>query len=213
MSSDITEAHILGAQLLASLLEYVPMNRIVPAILAISLTAGITLMAQSPSVRRVQPPAPGVRFIEGWRPAAATGDTRVVGNVIDIRQVPVSYARVQLRNLITARIAAVQETDLEGNYEFIVDEPGTYVVEMAAVDGYVLALSNAGSLARYETLRTVVQLPGRWDFARGSMFMTQNVSNFFGMSAANSMTATTLTLAAEQSLTTVEAGEPVSPQQ
>ena len=28
------------------------------------------------------------------------------------------------------------------------------------VDGYVLALSNAGSLARYETLQTVVQLPG-----------------------------------------------------
>ena len=47
-----------------------------------------------------------------------------------------------------------------GEYEFLVDDPGTYVVEMVMVDGYVLALSNAGSLARYETLHTVVQLPG-----------------------------------------------------
>ena len=36
------------------------------------------------------------------------------------------------------------------------------------VDGYVIALSNAGSLARYETLRTLVQLPGRWDIAAAS---------------------------------------------
>ena len=50
-----------------------------------------------------------------------------------------------------------------GEYEFLLDDPGTYVVEMSMVDGYVLALSNAGSLARYETLHTVVQLPGRWD--------------------------------------------------
>jgi hypothetical protein len=29
-------------------------------------------------------------------------------------------------------------------------------------DGYVVGLSNAGSLARFETLQTVIQLPGRW---------------------------------------------------
>ena len=34
---------------------------------------------------------------------------------------------------------------------------------MVMVDGYVVALSNAGTIARYETLQTVVQLPGRWD--------------------------------------------------
>lgn len=188
------------------------MNRIVPVILAVTLIAGgATLAAQSSSVRRVQPPPPGVRFVEGWRPDTGSTETKIIGNVIDIRQVPVSHARVQLRNLITAQIAQVKETDEDGNYEFIVDDPGTYVVEMAMIDGYVLALSNAGSLARYETLRTVVQLPGRWDIATRSMFMTQNISSFFGMSAANSMTATTLSLAAEQSLSTVDAGEPVSP--
>jgi hypothetical protein len=186
------------------------MNRIVPAILAIMLITAVTITAQSVSIRRVQPPPAGVRLLEDWRPGNSA-DTRVIGNVIDIRQVPVAYSRVQLRNLNTSRITAVQETDANGNYEFIVDDPGTYVVEMASADGYVIALSNAGSLARYETLRTVVRLPGRWDFARHTMLITQNLSNFFGMSAANSMTATTLSMAAEQSLNNVEAGEPVSP--
>jgi hypothetical protein len=172
---------------------------------------GVTLTAQSASVRRLPTP-PGARLIEPFRPPTATAATRVVGNVIDIRQVPVAHARVQLRNLITAQIAAVQQADDRGNYEFIIDDPGTYVVEMATLDGLVIALSNAGSLARYETLRTTVQLPGRWDSAKGHMFVTEKVVNFLGMSAANSMTATTLSLAAEQSLTTIEAGEPVSPQ-
>lgn len=187
------------------------MNRIVLAILGIALVAGVTLAAQSVSVRRVQPAAPGARLVEPWHPAGGDRATRIIGNVIDIRDTPVAYARVQLRNLTTTKIDDVKQADASGNYEFIIEIPGTYVVEMASLDGYVIALSNAGSLARYETLRTVVQLPGRWDFSRGAMFMTHNMSSFFGMSAANSMTATTLSLAAEQSLSTIEAGEPVSP--
>lgn len=187
------------------------MNRIVPAILATTLLAGATVTAQGVWVRRVQPPAPGMRLIEPWKPANSDGATRIIGNVIDITHTPVAYARVQLRNLTTANIDDVQNADGNGNYEFIVEMPGTYVVEMAPLDGYVIALSNAGSLARYETLRTVVQLPGRWDYSTGAMFAMQNMSSFFGMSAANSMTATTLSLAAEQSLNTIEAGEPVSP--
>ena len=98
-----------------------------------------------------------------------------------------------------------------GEYEFLVDDPGTYVVEMSMVDGYVLALSNAGSLARYETLQTVVQLPGRWDAGLRTMTMPQNAANFLGMSSQTTMTATTLALATDQNITPVDPGEPVSP--
>ena len=188
------------------------MNRIVPALLGLTLMAGVTVAAQSASVRPVPPPYPGVRLAEGWRPPEATGDTRIIGTVLDVHRVPVPFARVQLRNLNTTQITQVNHADGNGDYEFIVEDPGTYVVEMAIDDGSVLALSNAGSLARYETLRADILLPGRWDFARSHMFPTQPISSFFGMSAANSMTAATLTLAAEQSLSNVEPGEPVSPQ-
>lgn len=185
-------------------------HRTIPAILGIALIAGASLTAQSTSVRRVQPPPPGVRFADTWRPSGIA-DTKILGRVIDIERVPVGYARVQLRNLITGEVVEVKQADADGEYEFVVDSPGTYVIEMVMIDGYIVALSNAGSVARYETLRMPVQLPGRWDFARGSMFMTQNMSMFIGVSAANTMTAATLSLAAEQSLSTVEAGEPVSP--
>ena len=63
----------------------------------------------------------------------------------------------------TAASYRKSESDDQGEYAFAIVEPGTYVVEMVMVDGFIIALSNAGALARYETLQTVVQLPGRWD--------------------------------------------------
>jgi hypothetical protein len=189
-------------------------NRIVPALLATILLASVTIAGQSRSVQRVPPPPPSARLAEPWRPAtSSTGVTRIIGTVIDIRQVPVAYARVQVRNLITGQIADQSQANENGEYDFVIEQPSTYVVEMTMVDGYVLALSNAGMLARYETLHTVVQLPGRWDSTLNSMSIPQNPVNFLGMSAATTMTAATLALAAEMNVAPVDAGEPVSPLQ
>ena len=174
------------------------------------LICGASLTAQT-GVRLVPPPRPGLTFAESWRPANTKSDTRIIGTVIDIRQVPVAYAKVQLRNLVTGKLAMETLANDNGEYEFLLDDPGTYVVEMSMVDGYVLALSNAGSLARYETFHTVVQLPGQWDAGLRIMTMPQNAANFLGMSSQTTMTATTLTLATEQNITPLDPGEPVSP--
>lgn len=158
----------------------------------------------------VGPPRQGVFLAEAWRPALS-GDTKIIGQVIDIRRVPVAHARLQLRNLINGSAQKATESDENGEFQFLIDDPGTYVVEMVLVDGHVLALSNAGSLARFETLRTVVQLSGRWEgFGRG-MVMPQNVTHFIGMSAATTITAQTVAIALEQSIQPVDSGEPVSP--
>ena len=175
------------------------------------LLSGIGLAAQQTGVRLVQPPRPGVTFAESWRPANTKGDTKIIGTVIDIRQLPVAYVRVQLRNLVTGQVAQETQSNGEGEYEFVVEEPSTYVVEMLMVDGYVIALSNAGSLARYETLQTVIQLPGRWDAALRNMTLPQNPANFLGMSAQATMTAATLNMAVDQNIAPVDSGEPVSP--
>ena len=187
------------------------MKRIVPAFLGVTLLASVTLTAQSGSIQRVPPPPPSARFVEAWRPTNTTGITRVVGSVIDIRQAPVAYARVQLRNLISGKLTEQGETNENGEYLFVVDDPGTYVVEMTMVDGYVLALSNAGTITRYETLQTVVRLPGRWDTTLNTMRIPQHPANFLGMSAATTMTAATLALAVDMNVAPVDAGEPVSP--
>jgi hypothetical protein len=189
-------------------------------IIAVSfvLALGSGLSAGQTVIRREEPPRPGpdversaVSFATSWRPQGTNGATRVVGTVIDIRQVPVSQATVQLRNLDTGAIEETSASDDEGNYAFEVEQSGTYVVEMLGVDGYVLALSNAGALSRFETLQTVVQLAGRWDSAARLMIMPQNITTFFGMSAETSMTAATVELAIDSSIPPADPGVPVSP--
>ena len=157
------------------------------------------------------PAETALRFIQAWRPTTVTGQTQIIGAVIDIRQVPVPNAKVRLRNLNTGRIEQEAVTDDKGEYVFAVVEPGSYVVEMVLSDATIIALSNAGALARYETLQTLVQLPGRWNIAARRMEMTQNLSDFVGMSSALTMTAATLTMAVEQNIAPMDAGEPVSP--
>ena len=151
-----------------------------------------------------------VSFAEPWRPATASGETKIIGQVLDIQRVPVANAKLQLRNLITGTIQRETSADSNGEYQFTVDDPGTYVVEMVRLDGHVVALSNAGTLARYDTVQTVVQLPGRWEGTRG-VVMQAHIPTFFGMSAATTMTAQTVRIALGQRVRAIDAGEPVSP--
>ena len=183
------------------------------AILTFATLGATTAAQQRGEVVLVRPNSSGaVKFSAPWRPAGATGDTRVVGTVIDIGQVPVTYARVQLRDLRNGSVLATDETNNLGEYEFTLIEPGMYVVEMVLVDNYVIALSNAGSLKRYETLTTVVQLPGRWDFNSRTMFAPVYASAFFGMGSVGTMTSSTLAMAVESEVSPMNPGEPVSPQ-
>lgn len=183
---------------------------IIAVVCAVLVATSSGLLAQSGSIRLAPSAAPGVKFAQPWRPAGIGGDTRIIGTVIDIRQVPVAHARVQLRSLITGVVQQEGESNENGEYDFTVTDPGTYVVEMVMVDGYVIALSNAGSLARFETLRTLVQLPGRWDTQLRAMTFPQNTASFLGMSAQTTMTAATLSLAVDSNIAPVNSGEPVS---
>lgn len=194
------------------------MNAVVKARkFVIVMLIGAASIAVSAEQRRgevvlVRPPSPPIKFVGSWRPAGSTTDTRVVGTVVDISQAPVSFARVQLRDLNSGSIVAEGETNPNGEYVFTVTEPGTFVVEMVLLNRRVIALSNAGSLARYQTLNTIIQLPGRWDAATSTMSMLVSPTAFFGYGSARSMTSSTLALAADSEIRPVDGGEPVSPQ-
>lgn len=139
-----------------------------------------------------------------------TGPTRLIGSVIDVRQVPVGNVRVQLRNLNTGSVEQEADANGLGEYEFSLEEPGSYIVEMVMVDGYVVAISNAGSIAQFETMSTVVQLPGRWDAV--NRVVVSELSFFLGMSAQTTLTAATLQIAVEQNIQPANPGTPASPQ-
>lgn len=177
---------------------------------AVAVSA-VAVSAKQSGIATLVPRTQSLKFAEPWRPNGAGSATRVIGTVIDIRQVPVARAKLQLRNLATGNVDQVTEANQNGEYTFDMDASGTYVVEMVLVNGYVLSLSNAGSIARFETMQTVIQLPGRWDATGNNMIMQQSFTGFLGVSAATSMTNGTLSLAAALGVATVDAGEPVSP--
>jgi len=169
--------------------------------------AGTTAIAQ----QAFRPARSGVTFVERYRPDAVKGETQIVGVVIDIEQTPVGKARVRVRNLVSGTIEGAGTSDANGQYAFALIDPSTYVVEMLSADGDVLALSNAGPVGRYETLRTIVQLPGRWDGRRSRVALDHDISRYFGMSANTTMTAATIELAEDQNVTPADEIMPVSP--
>ena len=184
---------------------------IVPIVCAALGATGTGLLAQSGSIRRAPlSPTSTVKLAQPWRPAGNGGNTKITGSLIDIDRAPVAYAKVQLRSLTTGTVQQEGESNGFGEYEFAIDDPGTYVVEMVAVDGSIAALSNAASLARFETSRTLVQLPGRWNTQLRNMVMPQNTIGFLGMSAQSTMTSATLNLAVDMRIAPVNSGEPVS---
>jgi hypothetical protein len=173
---------------------------------------GVTVAAQQGGPVPEIPPAPELKYESPWRPSTALStETRVIGSVIDTRQVPVAGANVRLRDIHNGAVLQEAKANEVGEYAFSALEPSTYVVEMVLIGGHVVALSNAGSLARYETLQTVIQLPGRWDAAGANVVMGQNVADFAGMSAALTMTAATLTMAVDANISPADPGESVSP--
>lgn len=180
------------------------------AMCGLIVIASVGIVAQRGTITRPPSGLIGPEFAQRWRPANMSGSTKIVGTVIDIRMVPVANARVQLRNLVNGTVQQAQDTNENGEYDFDVDDPGTFVVEMALTDGSVVAISSAGTLGRFETLRTVVQLPGRWDTSIRDIVMPQNVVNFVGLGSAQTMTQTTLVAAVDQNITPINAGEPVS---
>ena len=168
------------------------------------ILVGITISAEQTFV----PPPSSLKFSEPWRPATDgnLGDTRIIGTVIDIRQVPIANVKVQLRDLETSLVEASAVTNDNGEYEFIVLKAGSYIVEMVMVDGVVVALSNAGSLALHETLLTAIILPGR-DEGRRYLDFNRTTLGLVGLGSVN----TTVILASNSAVRPVDSGEPVSP--
>src|SRR5215211_6798825 len=64
------------------------------------LVLGATMAAgQRGEIVLVQPQSQAVRFAAPWFPNGVPGETRVVGRVLDSRQMGVADVRVQLRDL------------------------------------------------------------------------------------------------------------------
>src|SRR5687768_11502389 len=86
----------------------------------------IVALCTGGTAQQMIPPEPSLKFVQPWRPATVTGQTQIVGSVVDIRQMPVANAKVRLRNLTTGRIEQEAETNDKGEYVFALVDPGTF---------------------------------------------------------------------------------------
>jgi hypothetical protein len=185
-------------------------NRTIVAICILVVAAGALGSAQRGTVRYAPPQPRSIRLIESYRPAGYT-EMKVAGTILDLRRAPVPRARIQLRDLSNGLVVQEGLSDDAGDYHFTVTVAGTYVVEMVDDVGKVIGLSSAGPLGQFQTMAAMIQLPGRWDLERKAVIVPQSNMRFIGMSANNTMTATTIQFAADQNVPPADPGEPVSP--
>lgn len=197
---------------LAENLVQVKMGRMGRMARVVAMVAGaVAVMAGGVTAGQFQggsfiPPRPRISFTS----VPAGGAGLVVGTVIDIRQVPVAGAKVQLRNLDTGSVLLVTEANENGEYSFPVLNSATYIVEMVLDGNEVVSISNAGILGRTEVMTTIIVLPGEWDPLRRMVTPLRDPGMFLGRSAITSITGQSLVMASDQGVKPADPGEAVS---
>ena len=181
------------------------------AVIGLVIATSTTLGAQVGTMARADRAKPALRFNEALPSAPAARETMIVGMVVDVSQVPVRAAMVRLRDIVSGDVVQESQANDHGEYRFLVAEPGTYVVEVVLASGHVAALSNAAALERFQTLQTLVQLPGHWNSVDRTVRAPYRTMDIFGVSRARPLIADTLIIAVQRNISALDAGEPVSP--
>ncbi len=112
--------------------------------------------AQAPAPSPQLQAAP--RVLSGARVGTGRGFARTVVGVWDSSNQPVPGARLRLRHVVTGRIAATGTSDTAGRITFGELEGGSYVAEVLAESGRILAVGQPFGVSPGETVTTFVRL-------------------------------------------------------
>ena len=121
-------------------------RRFFPRVLA-TLAAAVLLLAPSPAAAR-----------SDKRASALPRATTVMGSAWTMNNQPIPAARVQLRNVVTGKIAGTAVADNAGRFSFTNIETGSYVVELVGTNGKTLTVGHPFVIAAGETVATFVRL-------------------------------------------------------
>ena len=92
------------------------------------------------------------------RASALPRATAVMGAAWTVNNQPIPAARVQLRNVVTGKIAGTAVADDAGRFTFSNIEGGSYVVELVGANGKILTVGHPFVIAAGETVATFVRL-------------------------------------------------------
>lgn len=117
----------------------------------VAMAAGQSTDLKAPSGQAVVPASLGGVVAVGKA-------TAILGSAWNHDNAPIPFAKLRLRNLVTARIDAATLANEVGQFEFQAIETGSYVIELVSERGKVLAVGHTFSLESGETVATFVRL-------------------------------------------------------
>jgi len=116
----------------------------------------------APTVRQGNPVAINLRGtlpnLPGSTAARGARSTSILGTAWGADNTPIPYARLRLRNVLSGKVAATTTANELGQFAFHDVESGSYLVELVAENGRILAIGHTFSVAPGETVATFVRL-------------------------------------------------------
>lgn len=130
------------------------------ALKSVQSALAVLCLVASVAMAHASGPAPRVvtKASDGSPSARAT---TVTGSAWNTDHSPIPGARVQLRNLVTGKLAGTAVADEAGRFSFTNIEGGTYVVELVGGNGKIVTVGHAFVIAPGETVATFVRLGAR----------------------------------------------------
>jgi hypothetical protein len=115
--------------------------------------------------------------------------------------VPIPYARVLLRNIITGQVMARGIANDQGMFSFLDLDTSSYIVELLGPDGSVIATSSIKSLARGDVRRTEIRAAAAATTVAASFgnALTGTLDTAANVASSNGVTRTTATLTTQES--------------
>lgn len=124
-----------------------------------TLAAAAVLLAATPAGARPDTRSdPPARAAVKSANAVSSKSTSVMGSAWSVNNQPIPAARVQLRNVVTGKIAGTAVADEAGRFTFTNIEGGSYVVELVGANGKILTVGHPFAIASGETVATFVRL-------------------------------------------------------
>jgi hypothetical protein len=115
--------------------------------------------------------------------------------------VPIPYARVLLRNIITGQVMARGVANDQGMFSFLDLDASSYIVELLGPDGSVIATSSIMSMARGDVRRTEIRAAAAATTVAASFgnALTGTLDTAANVASSNGVTKTTATLTTQES--------------
>lgn len=127
-----------------------------------SVQSALALLCLVAAVAMADASGPGPRAAASAAATSASARATIVtGSAWNTDQSPIPGARVQLRNLVTGKLAGTAVADEAGRFSFSNIEGGTYLVELVGANGKVVTVGHAFVIAPGETVATFVRLGAR----------------------------------------------------